>query len=135
MRARLAIGEATDRRLNLINKLLLGIQTIKSSVWEQPIISNIRKHRRVECRRFLKLYFWTGFSQGLTRNSSTLFALPIILVPLAQGQPLLGSTIFTALTLTDALSIISVSLLNSGVNAASDYYSVIKRIEQVLLLD
>ena len=127
MRARLAIGAATDRRLNLINKLILGIQTIKCYVWEQPIISHIRKHRRIECYRFLKLYFWRGFSQGLTRNTNTLFALPIILVPLANGQSLLGSTIFTALTLVDSASI-SVLNFNMSSNTAADYYSVIKRI-------
>ena len=37
VKARLSIGEATDRRLNLLNKLILGIQTIKSYVWEGPI--------------------------------------------------------------------------------------------------
>ena len=68
-------------------------------------------------------------------NTNTLFTFPIILVPLATGQPLLGSTIFSALTLVDSLSIICVSNLNSGANAAADYYSVIKRIQQVLLLE
>ena len=112
LRARLAIGATTDRRLDLIKKLIHGIQTIKCYVWEAPIISHIRKHRRLECQRFLRLYFWRGFSMGLTRNSSSLFAFPIILVPLAQGQPLVASTIFTALTLADTLATDNIFTLN-----------------------
>lgn len=57
IRVRLSIGSATDRRIGLVNKLILGIQTIKNYVWEEPIIEQVDKARRVECRRFLKLYF------------------------------------------------------------------------------
>ena len=41
LQSRLTIGVATDRRLRLINSLILGIQTIKSYVWEEPIIQSI----------------------------------------------------------------------------------------------
>ena len=77
------IGEASDRRLNLINKLIQGIQTVKNYVWEDPIIYNALKARRVECRRFLSLYFWKCLSEGITRNSNALLGLPIVLIPLA----------------------------------------------------
>ena len=53
VRARLAISESTDRRINLVNKLILGIQTIKSYAWEEPILQNIEESRKTECRRYL----------------------------------------------------------------------------------
>ena len=78
------IGDATDRRLNLINKLIQGIQVIKSYVWEKPIVERAQNSRKVECRRLLVFYFWKGLSEGLTRNTTNaLLGLPIVLVPLA----------------------------------------------------
>ena len=135
VRARLAIGQATDRRLNLVNKLILGIQTIKNYFWEEPIIHRIRSSRRVECRGLLRLFFWKGFSDGIFRNANLILSFPIILVPLAHGQPLVASTIFTAISLLDNIALTSVKNLNMGVNSMADYYSVIKRAEQVLLLE
>ena len=133
-RARLQIGEKTDRRLNLVNKLIQGIQTIKTYVWEEPIISKIQKARRAECRRFLTLYWWKGVSEGITKNTNLLLALPILLLPLARGKPLIASTIFPALGLADSLTEIVVKNLNYGINAAAIYYSVILRVEEVLLI-
>ena len=134
VKARLSIGLATDRRLNLINKLIQGIQTIKIYVWEEPILSHIQHSRRVECRRFLKLQFWKGFSDGIYRNANVIMAFPIVLVPLAQGRPLVASTIFTALSVAYSLAYDNMMRLNYGMGATSGYYSVIKRIESVLLL-
>lgn len=98
------IGEASDARLSLINKLIQGVETIKNYVWEQPIIQNAQNARRRECRSLLKFYFWTGLSEGITRNASTLLGLPMVLLPLAQGKPLVASVIFTALSLADSIT-------------------------------
>ena len=104
LRSRLHIGAATDRRLNLVNKLILGIQTIKSYDWEEPITQRIKETRRIECRRFLRLYFWKGFSDGVSKNAGVLLAFPIILVPLAEGRALVASAILTALSLVDSIA-------------------------------
>ena len=74
-----------------------------------------------------------GLSDGVTRNSNNLLALPIIMVPLARGQLLVASTIFTALSMADLIGT-TISDISSGINALADYYSVIKRVEEVLLL-
>ena len=128
------MGEAPDRRLNLISKFIQGIQTIKSYVWENPITLKVQNARRNELRRFLKFYWWTGVSEGITRNSNSLLTLPILLAPLARGEPLLASTVFTALGLADSITYSSLKNINYGINAAALYYSVIRRIEEVLLL-
>ena len=104
IRIRLSIGAATDRRIGLVNKLILGIQTIKNYVWEEPIVDHIQKARRVECRRFVKLYCLKGLSLGFFRNFNVLLTFPIVLIPLAQGQPLVYSTVFAALTLIDSIT-------------------------------
>ena len=59
------------------------------------------KARERECRQFVTLYYWKGLSEGLTRNTSTILSLPILMVPLFQSKPLVASVIFTALSLTD----------------------------------
>ena len=133
-RARIRIGEASDRRLNLINNLIHGIQTVKNYVWEQPILESIGRARKVECRRFLTLYFWRGLSEGITRNTNALLGLPIVLLPLAYNKQFVASVVFSALSLTDSISYNNVRTFNHGVSAAADYYSVIQRIQEVLLL-
>ena len=80
------------------------MQTIKNYVWEEPIVQNVQNSRRVECRRLLRLYFWNGFTDGIYRNANVLLAFPIVLIPLAEGRPLVASSIFTAFTLADVLA-------------------------------
>ena len=75
---------------------------------------------RLQCRSPQKLEFVLG--------------LPIILIPLAQGKPLVASTIFTALSMIDVLTTCMKNLAY-GLNSAADYYSVIKRAEEVFLLE
>ena len=121
----LSIGSATDWRINFVNKLIQGIQTIKNYVWEEPIIHNIQRSRRVECRALLKLYLWNGFIDGMYRNTNMLLAFPIVLVPLAEGRTLVASTVFTALSLVDSLTL-NIGYFNFGMNAALGYHSVSK---------
>ena len=63
-----------------------------------------------------------------------IYSLPIILVPLAQGKPLVASSIFSALSIIDKLTDNIVNL-TYGLSSAADYYAVIKRTEEVLLLE
>ena len=107
LRTRLAIGAASDRRLNLIDKLLLGIQTVKSYLWEEPMICSIERSRKIEFRRLLRYYFCKG---------------------------LVASAVFTALSLIDNLTK-NIINLTYGMNSVADCYSVIKRTEEVLLLE
>lgn len=58
-----------------------------------------------------------------------------MLIPLSMGTPLVASTVFAALTVIDSITFNVLLSINFGGNAAADYYSVIKRIEQVLLLE
>ena len=47
----------------------------------------------------------------------------------------MAANIFTALSLIDSLAINSIKSMSLGVTAAGDYYSAIKRIQEVLLLE
>ena len=89
------------------------------------MIAKILSSRRMECRRFVKLQSLTGLSDGLSRNSSVLIGMPIILVPLLTGQPLIASSIFIAMSLTDNIAR-EILCMSKGMSAATDYYSVIK---------
>ena len=85
VKMRLLIARATDTRLNLINKLILGISTIKIYSWEEPLIEGVKKARRLECRRFLKQFIMKGVSDGLYRNVRIMLWMPVILVQVLQG--------------------------------------------------
>ena len=94
---RLSIGGTSDRRSGLVNKLILGVQTIKNYVWEEPIVYHIQKARRAQCRRVV--YCLKGLSMGFVRNFNVLLTFPIVLIPLTQGKSLLYFTVFAAFTL------------------------------------
>ena len=134
-RTRLLIGASTDRRVGLLHKLILGIQTVKNYVWEQPIIKQIERVRRKECCGFARLYCLKGLTEGIFHNFSILLSLAIILIPLSRGTPLESSTVFTALTVVDYLSLYIVQNLSDGGNAVAEYYSVIARVQEVLPLE
>lgn len=68
------------------------------------------------------------------RSGNLLFALPIVLVPLSQSKSLIASTVFTALSLIEQLTV-NINNFSFGLNSAADYYSVIKRTEEVLVLE
>ena len=131
----MSIAEATDRRLNVINKLILGMRTIKSYAWEEPIINNAKEARRVECRRFLKQFCVKGTSDGIFRNAQTLMWMSVILIKVFKGEPLVASQIFTAMNMLSGLGFTTIFFLNLSMNAAAEYTTVIKRVEQVLLLE
>ena len=83
VRVRLSIGAATDRRIGLVNKLILGVQTIKNYVWEGPIVDHIKRARRLECSRLVKLNCLQGAALGFFKNFNILLSFPIVLIPLA----------------------------------------------------
>lgn len=73
-------------------------------------------------------------SEGITRNTSILLGLAIVLLPLAEGRPLVASVLFTAFGLTDAIAA-NIKNISYGINAAADYYSVITRIQNLLKIE
>lgn len=85
VKIRLLIARATDTRLNLINKLILGIATIKMYSWEEPLIEGAKKARHVECRRFLRQFLMKGVSDALYRNVRVLLWMPVILAKVLDG--------------------------------------------------
>lgn len=85
VKIRILIAKATDTRLNLINKLILGIATIKMYSWEEPLIEGAQKARKVECRRFVRQFIVKGVSDGLYRNVRVILWVPVILAKVLQG--------------------------------------------------
>lgn len=71
----------------------------------------------------------------MSRNSNTLLAFPVILVPLFQSEALVASTIFTAFSLLDNIALNGVKNFSFGMNTAADFYSAVKRVQQVLLIE
>ena len=119
VKIRLSIAQASDRRLNVINKLILGMRTIKSYAWEDPIINNARDARRVECRRFYKQFCVKGVSDGVFRNSVTLLWMPVILIKVAMGEKLVASSLFSAMNMLGSLGFTTIFFLNLGMNSAA----------------
>lgn len=134
VKIRLLIASATDTRLNLINKLILGIATIKMYSWEEPLIEGAKKARRVECRRFLKSFIMKGLSDGLYRNVRVVMWMPVILAKVWEGELLLASSIFVMMNMMGTLGFNTIFRINLAMNSVAEYSTVLKRIEEVLLL-
>ena len=81
---RLKIAKETDRRLNFVNTLILGIQTIKNQVWEENIVGRVKEARKKEYSRYQKMWCAKSFGRGFFFTAKLLFSFPIILVPLLK---------------------------------------------------
>lgn len=119
---------ATDKRLNVINQLIQGIRTIKLYGWEEPMLDRAKAARKVECMRFCKQFAFRGFINAAFNNVNTILYLPVILVPLYNGQLLEAATIYSSLNALDMLANNSISRFNSAVNNLMEYITVIKRL-------
>ena len=134
VRSRLGIAQATDRRLNVLNKLILGIRTIKTYAWEAPTIAAARAARKVECSRLLSQILVRGFANTLFSNASVLLWLLVILAKVYTGEPLEASSIFTAMSLLGMLGIITINFFSLSMNSVAEMLAVLSRLQQVLLL-
>ena len=101
MALRLKISKETDRRLNFVNTLILGIQTIKNQVWEEKIVERVKEARKKEYSRYQKMWSVKSFGRGFFFNAKLLLSFPIILIPLAQGKLLQAAVVFPAMTMAD----------------------------------
>ncbi len=135
VKTRLLIAKASDSRLNVINKLILGIRTIKTYSWEDPIITSAKRSRRVECRRFLSQFAMKGATDGLYRNIRVLLWLPVILAKVWSGELLLASSIFTVMNMLGSLGFATIFRINLAMNSVAEYTTVMNRIQEVLLLE
>lgn len=101
---RLRVSKVTDRRLNFVHTLILGIQIIKSQVWEENIVGRIKETRKLECSQYFKMYFIKWYGDGFFRTAKLLLSIPIILIPLSQGNILQAAIIFPAITMADFIA-------------------------------
>lgn len=101
---RLKISEETDRRLNIVNTLILGIQTIKSQVWEEKLVEKVKGAWKKEYRQYQAMWCVKGFGGGFFFISRLLFSIPIILIPLARGNLLHAAVVFPGITIADFIA-------------------------------
>ena len=134
LQLRLRISAASDTRLSLIQTLILGMQTVKSYGWEAALVARSKAARSEEISRLRRFFSVNGFFQGFMLYSEALLALPILLVPVLAGVPLDATSALVGLSLAGFLSISGVFNTNLGLTAAANYLSVLRRVQEVLLL-
>ncbi len=129
------MGQATDKRLSYINNLLTGIRTIKSYLWETKIAASVERARSAEKSSYLCQFSVIAIGYGLVRNSQILMWIPLLLTPLAGGSPLVSSDVFSAVALLSGFCRTVIYFPFLAFNGAANYISVLKRVQEVLLLD
>ena len=85
-------------------------------------------------KRLKRFFSVSGFFQGFFLYSEPILALPVLLGPILAGRPLEGTSVFVGISLMGWLSINGVARTNSGFTAASNYLTVLRRVEAMLLL-
>ena len=128
LKIRESIHIATDSRINIINKLIMGIQTVKSYAWEQALKNKAIEARAIEARRLKKHFCLFGCGDGFFRYSNILFSFPLVLVPLFQGLRIDASYIFVALSLTEYLAVSGIMMIGQSSRVVGDYLSAFSRI-------
>lgn len=128
------IKSSTDKRLNIINQIIQGIRTIKLYGWEVPLFNRAKNARKVECLRFCKQYTMRGIIDSAFKNAGTVLYLPVLLMKVYNGELLQAAIIFSVMNLLDNLAAISIFKFNFAVNNSTEYTTVIKRLQDVLVL-
>ena len=119
VKIRLLIAQASDARLNVINKLIMGIRTIKTYAWEKPMIESAKKARQLECRKMLRQWGIKGINDGISRNAVVLLWLPVILVKVLSQERLVAAEMFTMMNMMTSLTQITIFYLTLGMNSAA----------------
>ena len=131
---RLRIASATDSRLNFIQNLIKGVQTVKSYGWEQLLVDRAKKARQTEIARFKSYFAVSGFFEGLLSYCDPLLALPLLLALVLRQVPLDAPTLLFSLSLVSNLSTLGLSPVNCALDSAANLVSIIRRIQNILLL-
>ena len=72
--------------------------------------------------------------EGLLFYSDPLLSIPLLLLPVLSGVAFDPTSIFVGISLMGCLSLGGLVLMQVGLFSASIFMSVVKRIEEVLLL-
>ena len=134
LRFQRSISEASDQRIGLIHNLIRGIQTVKSYGWEGPLVRRAKTARRTELARLRRYFFVSGFFDGLLAYCDPLLALPLLLALVLRQVPLDAPTLLFSLSLVSNLSTLGLSPVNCALDSAANLVSIIRRIQNILLL-
>ena len=90
--------------------------------------------RRTELTRLRRYFFASGFFDGLLSYCDPLLALPLLLALVLRQVPLDAPTLLFSLSLVSNLSTLGLSPVNCALDSAANLVSIIRRIQNILLL-
>ena len=98
---RMAILNATDARVKLMNEVLTGIRVIKYYCWEKPFKGKIHDIRKIELKKHANMGYLmgTGIDTFMTLIPNIVPLVCFALYPSVMNEPLKASTAYTSISL------------------------------------
>ena len=132
---RMAMGGLTDKRLDVVNDLIVGCRTIKCYGWEKHYIERIGDLRR----KSLPHVFWMdmigALGSSFFQNFGMIAILIIILCEWGRGRKLETEIIMSALAMVYVLFFqVNVSAF-FGLSSFFSFLAILQRLASVLALE
>lgn len=125
------MSKITDKRVNLMQEILLGVRFVKYYAWEQPFLSQLKQLRTEEIRA---TQFLLAVRSGVVAVGMCLPVFGAILAFITYslvGHNLNPAEVFSSLALFNALRL-PLNLLPVMISRATDAWVSVQRIEAYL---
>ncbi|XP_033103781.1 multidrug resistance-associated protein 5-like isoform X2 [Anneissia japonica] len=123
----------TDKRVRMINELIICIKLIKMYAWEIPfsnVISEIRKEEKSELQ---KAGFLTSFNSSSSPLICALASITTFSVHIALGNSLTAAQAFTYIAVINSMRVLYLQTPNA-VRCMADCAVAAQRMKQLLLI-
>ncbi|XP_053595920.1 ATP-binding cassette subfamily C member 4-like [Microplitis demolitor] len=128
-------AKLTDRRVQLINEIIFGIQVIKMYVWEKPFEEMAMKARAKEMKQILHSNNIKGLYSNLWELTQKIMTFTTIAMFILNGNQLPIRIAFQIPIYYNTLQVLMTILFPMSILISIQTFIVVQRIEKFLLLE
>ncbi|XP_044752049.1 ATP-binding cassette sub-family C member 4-like isoform X2 [Coccinella septempunctata] len=129
---RYKIALRTDRRVKLMNEIVMGIQVIKMYAWEKPFENMVSLLRKYEIEVLTKTSYIKGISAAIMVFTERFTLYIIVVTYVLLGNELTGGVVFSMSQIINTLQLYICILFPMALSSYAETKTSIFRIEEFL---
>ncbi|ODM90032.1 Multidrug resistance-associated protein 4 [Orchesella cincta] len=134
-RFRRSIAQRTDERGRIMNEIIMGIRILKMYAWEKPFSAVINQLRKLEVEALTKRLHVRGVSLILSGIALKIIMFLTVLTYVLEGNDISADKVFFTSAIYQALALIWLSLIPSGIAGVGEIMVAMSRITTFLTLE
>ncbi|CAM1331230.1 ABCC4 (predicted) [Pycnogonum litorale] len=128
--------EATDKRVKLMNDILMGMKVIKMYGWEDRFLKMLSARRKEECKILRNIMLLKSVNNGTMNISITLLTLTTLLLYIfGDNGVITAEKVFVMLSLFYSIRFSIPVFFLMGITGIAEVYSSLDRISMFLNLE